>query len=137
MNTNKKSELASLLRQLADFIERRSDEELAPLFQQAQRLVTKRAPRKFAKDVKPGMEEARPDDLAAQLSIMRTREAGEMLLREKIPNREGLERLARFLQLPVQRDDTVNRLRTKIVENSIGSRLRSEAIQGIGHTKND
>jgi len=69
-------------------------------------------------------------EIAARLQTLRTREAGEVLLKDEALNRRSLEALARFLQLPVQRDDTIERLRAKIIENTIGSRLRSEAIQG-------
>jgi len=69
-------------------------------------------------------------EIAAKLQTLRPREAGERLLQDEAPNRPALEALARFLQLPVQRDDTIERLRAKIIENTIGSRLRSEAIQG-------
>jgi GTP cyclohydrolase FolE2 len=132
MNTNKKSELADLLRQLADFIEARADEELIPLFQQAQRLVVRKATVRPAKISKPKIEEVHPAKIAEQLSMMSKREEGEALLLASISNRKGLESLARYLQLPVQRDDSVERLRIKIIESSIGARLRSDAIQGKG-----
>ncbi len=75
-----------------------------------------------------GLQEVK--EIATKLQTLPTREAGEGLLKDEAQNRRSLEALARFLQLPVQRDDTVERLRAKIVENTIGSRLRSEAIQG-------
>ena len=130
MNTSKGSELASILRRLADYIERRSEDDLAPLFAQTVALKEREA---FRKRVNPS--EGKPatldlSDIAAQLRMLPSREAGEALLRTKGRNRSALEAIARFLQLPVQRDDTVERLRAKIVENTIGSRLRSDAIQG-------
>jgi hypothetical protein len=130
MNTSKGSELASILRRLADYIERRSEDDLAPLFAQTVTLKEREA---FRKRVNPS--EGKPatldlSDIAAQLRMLPSREAGEALLRTKGRNRSALEAIARFLQLPVQRDDTVERLRAKIVENTIGSRLRSDAIQG-------
>jgi hypothetical protein len=48
---------------------------------------------------------------------------------------DGLEKLARLMQLPIQREDTAERLRLKIVESAIGSRLRSDAIEGEGNWK--
>jgi hypothetical protein len=69
-------------------------------------------------------------EIAEKLHVLRSREDGERLLQDETPNRPALEALARFFQLPVQKDDTIERLRAKIIENTIGSRLRSEAIQG-------
>lgn len=125
---SKRSELASILRRLADYVDKHPDEDLAPIFRQASTLMQsdsrpKRSPRQKSPPLDvPG--------IAAQLQTLQSRDAGDALLLEKAPVKRGLEAIARFLQLPVQRDDTADRLRAKIVENTIGSRLRSEAIQG-------
>jgi hypothetical protein len=124
---SKRSELANILRRLADYVDKHPDEDLAPIFKQAATLmqsterVKKSQPQKQLPDVQA---------IATELQTLQTRDAGDALLRERVPNRSGLEAIARFLQLPVQRDDSVDRLRAKIVENTIGSRLRSDAIQG-------
>jgi hypothetical protein len=125
---SKRSELANILRRLADYVDNHPDEDLAPIFKQAAALMP---PPERQKKLPPS--KLLPPDvraIAAQLQTLQSREAGDGLLRERAPNRSGLEAIARFLQLPVQRDDTVERLRAKIVENTIGSRLRSDAIQG-------
>jgi len=129
--TNKRTELANILRGLADYVDRHPDEELAPIFEQAAALMQTAGSQK-RNHAKP-LIKLRPEDireLATKLQQLSSREAGESLLQHEISNRQGLEALARFLQLPVQRDDSVERLRAKIVENTIGSRLRSSAIQG-------
>ncbi len=127
----KRSELSDLLRKLADYVDNRSDAELAPLFELAQRLKPDAPVRRqelfFGKRKKDiGFYKT----IIKRLSELQSREEGETLLIYSVPRREELEALARTLQLPVQRDDTVERLRAKIVENVIGSRLRSRAIQG-------
>lgn len=124
---SKRSELANILRRLADYVDKHPDEDLAPIFKLAATLAptTDRA--------KKSPAQKQPLDIqaiATELQALQTRDAGDTLLREKVQNRRGLEAVARFLQLPVQRDDSVDRLRAKIVENTIGSRLRSNAIQG-------
>lgn len=131
MAMNKRSELANILRRLAEFVDSRSDEELAPLFKQAANLIHGVPLRKKRQSLAkaPGATGSL-HEIADSLRKLPSREAGEALLRERVVNRETLESLARLLQLPVQRDDTVERLRAKIVENAIGSRLRSDAIQG-------
>lgn len=125
--SSKRSELADILRALADYIDNHPDENLMPLFERAATLTQSRGSEKRPTNSK-WIFDARA--IAAQLQVLKSREDGESLLREKIPNKRGLEEFARFLQLPVQRDDTTERLRAKIIENTIGSRLRSEAIQG-------
>jgi hypothetical protein len=123
----KRSELANILRRLAEYVDSHPDEDLAPIFTQAATLM-----RPSERQRKPLHKWDAVDvgAIAAELQTLQSRDAGDVLLREKVPNRSGLESIARFLHLPVQRDDTVDKLRAKIVENTIGSRLRSDAIQG-------
>jgi hypothetical protein len=131
MMKNKRSELASILRRLADYVDRYPDPELAPIFEQATRLM-QMAGSQEKSDLHASLKSGSDDmgGITTKLRALPSREAGEDFLRGVAPNRRALEALARFLQLPVQRDDTVERLRAKIVESTIGSRLRSDAIQG-------
>lgn len=45
-------------------------------------------------------------------------------------NKKCLELVARALDIAIQRTDKVDTLRKKIVESTVGARLRSSAIQG-------
>lgn len=125
---SKRSELANILRCLADYIDNHPDEDLAPIFRQAAALTQSTERQK--KSPPPKGAPLNIGAIVAQLQMLKSRDEGDALLRASASNRSGLETIARFLQLPVQRDDTVDKLRAKIVENTIGSRLRSEAIQG-------
>ena len=117
-------ELVEVLRRLADYIEECPDSEIA--------LILTR--RKDSGPAKGRDTETVSKDwlstIASRLRAELSRDTGYSLLSAEVRNRKTLEALARFLQLPVQRDDTVERLRAKIIENTIGSRLRSAAIQG-------
>jgi hypothetical protein len=68
--------------------------------------------------------------IASQLSDLGSREEGLHLLQSLELNKRDLEQLARTMDLPVPREDDIGRLRDKIVEASIGSRLNSQAIRG-------
>jgi len=125
---SKRSELAKILRRLADYVDNHPDEDLVPILKQAATLM--QSPERQKRSPPSKMLRQDIQAIAAHLQILQSREVGDAFLCEKAPNRSGLEAVARFLQLPVQRDDTVDRLRAKIVENTIGSRLRSDAIQG-------
>jgi hypothetical protein len=128
---NKRTELANILRLLADYIDRCPDPELAPIFEQAAALMQLADSQKKTHTQylgKFGADDLR--EIVVKLRDLPSRDAGVAFLHVQAPTRRALEVLARFLQLPVQRDDTVERLRTKIVESTVGSRLRSDAIQG-------
>ena len=129
--SNKRSELASILRRLADYVDNHWDDELAPIFEQATALGQATGQQKRHRGQPPkGIDSERMKEIEEELHRLRSREDGERLLQNEAPNRPALESLARFFQLPVQKDDTIERLRAKIIENTIGSRLRSKAIQG-------
>lgn len=65
-----------------------------------------------------------------KLYLMQDREEGERLLEERFASKAALEALARHADLPVQSRDTIVSLRARVVESTIGYRLRSRAIQG-------
>jgi hypothetical protein len=129
--TTKRSELANILRKLADYIDRHPDENLAPIFEQAAKLMPTAGSQKKNDARSQGkISPQEAEQITTELRAFSSREIGDAFLQRELPNRRALETIARFLQLPVQRDDSVERLRAKIIENTIGSRLRSDAIQG-------
>lgn len=64
------------------------------------------------------------------LNAAPSREAGFAKVDDAISGKAGLEALARLADLPVKRRDTVDDLRERIVEATIGYRLSSNAVQG-------
>jgi len=72
----------------------------------------------------------RLEGLASQLRGLDSREEGRRLLAKADLTKKELEKLARLMDLPVLREDDAERLRQKIVEQSIGARLNSLAIRG-------
>ena len=77
---------------------------------------------------------ARPEVMAEmrqRLDEFSTREDGAGYLRQRGLTKRELEQLARSLDLPVLKSDTAEKLLNKIIEATIGFRLRSEAVHGI------
>jgi hypothetical protein len=60
---------------------------------------------------------------------MTEREKGLTLLRKEYVDRSFLKRLARKIDLPISDRDNIEILAEKIIEATIGYRLRSKAIQ--------
>ncbi len=58
-----------------------------------------------------------------------SREEGMEYLAEKCQRKDELELLVRHLDLPVSKKDSIEKLREKVIEATIGYRLRSKAIQ--------
>lgn len=73
------------------------------------------------------------DSIRSQLNTVQTREDGYRIVEEAFPLKEQLFAFAKFLDLPIQEKDKVERIREKIVTSTVGRRLGSEAIRG-GHS---
>jgi len=70
------------------------------------------------------------DALREQLENCKTRDDAKGILKSLSVSKTSLQKLTRQLELPVQRDDDIERLVVRIVESVVGFRLRSQAIQG-------
>ena len=69
-------------------------------------------------------------DIRHALELSNSREEGAALLKEKCSTKEELTRLAKYLDLPVQKLDKIDQISERIIEATIGFRIRSAAIQG-------
>lgn len=126
-------QLAAMMRKFADLIERSSTVEVDGLLSGKMELqIRETTPRE--KSPTPRRLNTDPDvsygEIAAKLAAFQSRDLGMEFLRNEFSTRISIEKLARHLDLPVLRTDTFDSLCEKIVESEIGSRLRSEAVQG-------
>lgn len=76
------------------------------------------------------IDSAALDKLARLLQDADDRSRGWEILEEHTSNKDSLIQLARHLDLPCQKKESVDRLKEKIIEATIGFRLRSAAIRG-------
>ncbi len=138
-NSDKRSsdearKIGTLLRKLANLVEKSSEDEIKVLLRgRAQLEIRKSGPKKELADSRHRSLCLKKEffKIDQKLSSFQTREAGVKFLITEFPKKILVEEFARFLDLPVHRTDTVETLRKKVVESRIGSRLRSEAVQGI------
>jgi len=137
--------LSVLLRKLADLIDNSPEKEINALvdhdnwelrISRGSRKRRLEAPASYkskqAKQIhqrSPLFDKSLPNFIE-KLRACETRDEGRKLLFEQTPTKAWIEGLARFLDLPVHRSDTIQILSEKVIESVIGSRLRSEAVQG-------
>lgn len=69
------------------------------------------------------------------LNHLKTREEGLNFLTSKCSVRTEFELIAKKMDIPFQKKDNIERLKDKIIEGSIGFKLRSQAIQGKNEDK--
>ncbi|SRR6266478_2809396 len=132
---DQKENLAKLLRQIAATVEHASPGDLEALFTGRAKLVisnggTRRSAKRDSVDRFDGATHNKLDSLVEQIKTLVSRDDGLNLLRSEKLSKKELERIARLMDLPVTREDDAERLRLKIVEQSIGARLNSRAIRG-------
>lgn len=106
-----------------------SQEEVVKLLNNDFDIVIKEKKEKTKTFNQSSNTETRFEDLLTSLKSMKTREDGILLLHEKCPTRKSLETIAKKIDIQITKHDDSNRLKEKIIEATIGYRLRSSAIQ--------
>ena len=123
--------VATLLRELANIIEALKETDFeAIIFGKAQldiKIVTK------VKGLQPSNQQITFDEklkaAVEKLSAMQTREEGESFLMEHFTTKDELIRLAKMIDIQIQKKDTISQIIERIIEATIGFRTRSAAIQ--------
>ena len=68
----------------------------------------------------------------ARLTAAGSREEGQRIVEEAFADKERLFAFAKWLDLPVQRNDAAQRIRDKVVTQTVGRRLSGRAVRGDG-----
>ena len=66
----------------------------------------------------------------ARLTAAGSREEGQRIVEEAFADKERLFAFAKWLDLPVQRNDAAQRIRDKVVTQTVGRRLSGRAVRG-------
>ncbi len=69
------------------------------------------------------------DKIETELRVLKSREQGIELLNKYFTSKEQLEKFAKILDLPILKGDKIELIKKKIVEATIGYKLRSNSIQ--------
>ena len=131
MKKSSQDVLVQLLRDCAKHIQALSREEFEDLLNGTAKIELNTVRRSAGKGRrgKEKMPELVLSEHRNTLENMKTREEGEILLNQICKSRDDLLYLAKYLDLPVQKSDDPDRLKDKIIEATIGYRVRSAAIQ--------
>lgn len=69
--------------------------------------------------------------IASELTALSNRSDALEFLNTKFATKKSIEQIARHLDIPIQKQDKAEVLRDKVVEATVGARIRSEAIKGL------
>lgn len=122
--------LLIVFRRLTEALDSLTEDELKKL-SDPQFSVEIRAIRRRSRD-EPGLliPDSSAEEAVALLTLLPNRQDAQAFLDAKYPSKKALELIARKLDIPIIRQDKVEDLRDKIVEATVGARIRSQAIQG-------
>lgn len=118
----------SLLKQFTQFISNLSEEDINDLTGGRKRLCIELVEKKQSSHSKSPSTDLK--DTEEQLVRTDSRDQAEELLKDF--KKADLQRIAKNLDIPIQKNEDVVRLREKIIESTVGFKLRSQAIQGRG-----
>lgn len=106
-----------------------SDEELTRLNEPGTEIEIKVLRRRSKDELTP---KAQLDlvDIVAKLTEAVNRSDASKFLDDNYGTKKALEQIARHLDVVVTKQDKTETLRDRIIEATVGARLRSEAIQG-------
>jgi len=135
---SQKEIIARLLRRLSETLERASPSDVEELLSGQATLVIAKAnlgSRNSGKRESGGQRREQRSikqlgGIVVELRQLESRNEGSRLLDRAQLTKKELEDLARLMDLPVSREDDADHLKQKIVEESIGARLNSQAIRG-------
>lgn len=129
MSGRSRSETTRVLRRVLAFLEQVTDEEFEGFARGSLNLELTR-PRNTSTETS-SRNGAVDDALITALKATQTRDAALEILRSAKRPKSELTQLARYLKVHVDKQDKVDGIEEKLIENIIGARLRSEAIQGV------
>lgn len=122
--------LRTVFRRLTEALNSLSEDELKKL-SDPQFAVEIKVVRRRSKDEQgPLVSDISAEEAIKKLVVQVSRQDAQALLEEQYSSKKALELIARKLDIPITRQDKVDDLRDKIVEATVGARIRSQAIQG-------
>lgn len=120
---------AAALRRLAEVVERMSDDEISRLSDSNCDIEIKVVRRRSREEASPASMD-NLNDVITKLTMLSSREEASQYLDATFSTKKALDQIARHLDVPVPKQDKVETIRDKIIEATVGARLRSEAIKG-------
>ena len=118
-----------VLRKISNFLRTLTDDQVDDLIMGKVRLTLTQNPERTRFSKRSRITNLDVVRIREELISKQTREEGIALLNNLALTRSSLQEIAAAMDLPAPKTDTVERLKDRIVEATIGYRLRSNAIR--------
>ncbi len=127
--SNKKV-INNLLLSVNKLIKGLTNEELEALETGKFKLLLEISKTKSSKSSSISLDEISIKSLIEQLDLAKSREEGFKIVKLALKNKKELEVFAKYIDVAVMISDKVDKIRSNIVDATVGAKLRSNAIQG-------
>lgn len=121
---------SSTLRRLVDVLERLSEDDISKLGDESYSIEIRLTRKRNKEETISPIQETDMANVIEKLAGFANREEAQHFLSANFPTRKSVELIARKLDIPISKQDKVETLRDKVIEATVGARVRSQAIQG-------
>lgn len=124
----RKSEFSKIAHRILSAIDNMTDEDFSKLTDDSFRLELKLTRIRQKDDAVS--DKIVLDELIQKLSALPSREEAQQFFISNYPAKKVLEVIAKELDISISKQDRIENIREKIIEATVGARLRSQAIRG-------
>ena len=124
--------ILTVFRRLSNALDSLSADELNRLSDPQYSVEIRAIRRRSKEETNSISSDTNVEDVIKEITALGSRQDAQALLDSRYSTRKSLEPIARRLDIPIAKQDKVEVLRDKIIEATVGARIRSQAIQGTG-----
>lgn len=127
---NQKLKFSGTLRRLVDAVERLSEDDLSKLGDESYNIEIRLTRKRNREETISPIQEIDLTNVIEKITGFANRDEAQHFLNANFPTRKSVELIARTLDIPISKQDKVETLRDRVIEATVGARIRSQAIQG-------
>lgn len=125
-----KNEISIAIQRIAAALSELDEDDISKILDDAYTVEIRLVRKRNKEDSSARITHIDAPAVVARLVEFSSREDAQKFLDENFGGRKLLELIARSLDIPIMKQDRVDALRDKIIESTVGARMRSQAIQG-------
>lgn len=118
------------LRRLVDAVEQLNEDDISKLGDESYSIEIRLTRKRNKEEKNSPIQETDLANVIEKLTGFASREDAQHFLNANFSTRKSVELIARKLDIPISKQDKCETLRDKVIEATVGARVRSKAIQG-------
>lgn len=127
---SQKLKFSNTLRRLINAVEQLSEDDISKIEDESYNIEIRLTRKRNKEETNAPIQEVDLANVIEKLTSFANREEAQHFLNANFSTRKSIELIARKLDIPISKQDKAETLRSKIIEATVGARVRSQAIQG-------